>query len=151
MIRETLHTYPGMLPDEDDLEPIETGADAIDADTVKPCLSCMAPNAEEAHRCVSCGAAFGIPSVVFPGRIQGPTLHRAVKPSKLKVFAIGILNVAFIGWNIAAIKNVLSGPINGLSAALLAVGGFFLLLCLLNLYRIVAAYRSLPGYWDGRE
>ena len=144
--------YPGMLPDEDDLEPFGDELDAESQAEIKPCLSCMAPNDDAAVRCVSCGATFGEPSMVFPaGRLRRSLPNGSVRPSKIEVLVTCILNLAFIAWNVAAIRNMIRDPLSAAGVAILAVGVLFLVISLRNLYRIFSAYRHLPSYWDIRQ
>jgi len=111
----------------------------------------MAANDAEASRCINCGTVFGEPSVVFPAPMRRTRPPRPVKPSKIEVFVTCVLNLGFIAWNIAAIRNSLNGASLPFTALLLVVGVIFLFFGLRNLYRIFAAYKRLPTYWEGRE
>jgi len=141
-----------MLPDEDDLEPFGDEFDAANEIEIKPCLSCMAPNDQGAMRCVSCEAMFGEPSMVFPaGRVRRSLASGTVRPTKIEVLVTCILHLAFLAWNVAAIRNLMREPVTVASLFILGVGVLFLLICLRNFYRIFAAYRHLPSYWDIRH
>ena len=126
---------------------------AIDAERdIKPCMACFAPNDIDAEICVECGAQFGETNILQPlnvARAEGQVYQKLAfseKRPRLPVL-IGVW-VMFLPLMIISIGIVMAQilDLQGFrSFVFICIGGGFIYLSILMLWRVTKRYFTFGG------